>query len=562
MDGRHAHAPWQRSFEIVVIGHSMSEQSDPSLPAYITRDEMLAIRRRLQAQFAAVPLAYSIDGKTFGYQAPLDYPIPPGGYVEIVSSGGQRYLGQVISKHIEGREGPELAIDMGKRLDIALEGVEISKATTRPFIRALAGEGILLGKATEEGIESPRATDIFEDAALQLADTSLINQYLAGPSGITPLAIGHALYGDETSISPLRARGFARHTFLCGQSGSGKTYSLGVLLERLLLRTELKILIVDPNSDFIRLSDLRPDISDNFDASDVARFASISERIRILRPDADDRSQRLAVRFGDLTRSEQAVVLQLDPLEDREEFSSFWRIVDLLGSEHVELSDVLTMALRDPAAESRQISLRILNLGISDWPVWCKKGEPSYVDLLESDYRALVLDIGTLGLPAEKRVATLALLSQLWRRRANREPVLIVIDEAHNICPAQPEDALQELLTQYVIRIAGEGRKFGLYLLLCSQRPQKIHPNVLSQCDNLILMRMNSSADLAHLSEVFSAIPKELFPEASHFSQGESLIAGQLIQTPTFVRIGTRMTEEGGSDVPTSWTRAAPHDLA
>ena len=538
----------------------MSQQGESGRPSFISRDDIMTIRRQLQAQFAAVPLAFSIDGKTFGYEAPLDYPVPPGGYVEIVTSDGVRYLGQVISKDIEGRDGPELAFEMGRRLDVALEGAKVSQATTRPYIQFLEGEGILLGRATDSAVEPPRAIDIFQDATMNLADTALINKYLAGPPGITPLAIGHALYGDETSISPLRARGFARHTFLCGQSGSGKTYSLGVLLERLLLRTELRTIIVDPNSDFVRLSSLRPNAGDSFDSADVARFESISEKIHILRPDSDDPSGRLTIRFGDLSRSEQAVVLQLDPLDDREEFSSFWRIVDLIESEHVELTDVLNAALRDPAAESRQISLRILNLGISDWSVWCQEGDPSYIDLLDSDFRSLVLDIGTLSLPAEKRVATLALLSQLWRRRAEREPVLIVIDEAHNICPAQPEDALQELLTQYVIRIAGEGRKYGLYLLLCSQRPQKIHTNVLSQCDNLILMRMNSSADLAHLSEVFSAIPEDLFPEASHFSQGESLIAGQLIQTPTFVRIGTRMTEEGGSDVPTTWTRASPRD--
>ena len=48
------------------------------------------------------------------------------------------------------------------------------------------------------------------------------------------------------------------------------------------------------------------------------------------------------------------------------------------------------------------------------------------------------------------------------------------------------------------MRIAAEGRKFGLYLLVSTQRPQKVHPNVVSQCDNLVLMRLNSAADLAY----------------------------------------------------------------
>ena len=57
----------------------------------------------------------------------------------------------------------------------------------------------------------------------------------------------------------LDAGGFDRHTFFCGQSGSGKTYSLGVVLEQLLLETGLRIVILDPNSDFARIGTARAD---------------------------------------------------------------------------------------------------------------------------------------------------------------------------------------------------------------------------------------------------------------------------------------------------------------
>jgi hypothetical protein len=53
------------------------------------------------------------------------------------------------------------------------------------------------------------------------------------------------------------AAGFNRHSFLCGQSGSGKTYSLGVVLERLLADTDLRIAILDPNADYVKLGQLR-----------------------------------------------------------------------------------------------------------------------------------------------------------------------------------------------------------------------------------------------------------------------------------------------------------------
>ena len=74
------------------------------------------------------------------------------------------------------------------------------------------------------------------------------------------------------------------------------------------------------------------------------------------------------------------------------------------------------------------------------------------------------------------------------------------------------------------MRIAGEGRKFGLYLLVSTQRPQKVHENVLTQCDNLVLMRMNSAADLGFVGDVFSFVPPSLLERATTFRQGESLV--------------------------------------
>ncbi len=76
------------------------------------------------------------------------------------------------------------------------------------------------------------------------------------------------------SAIALDAGGFDRHTFLCGQSGSGKTYSLGLVLERLLLETDLRVVILDPNSDFVRLADVR----DGADAELASRYEAGRER--------------------------------------------------------------------------------------------------------------------------------------------------------------------------------------------------------------------------------------------------------------------------------------------
>ena len=105
-----------------------------------------------------------------------------------------------------------------------------------------------------------------------------------------------------------------------------------------------------------------------------------------------------------------------------------------------------------------------------------------------------------------------------------------------------------------LIQIAAEGRKYGLYVLVSTQRPNKVHENVVSQCDNLVLMRLNSAADAAFTQATFSFVPPGLMAGAPSFGLGQALVAGRLFpQGSTYVQMGDRVSQEGGADVPTTW---------
>ena len=208
----------------------------------------------------------------------------------------------------------------------------------------------------------------------------------------------------------------------------------------------------------------------------------------------------IRVRLRDLSPEHQAALLRLDPVSDRSEYADLLALVE----------DENVVSVEDLArSQAEALKLRAHNLGVDRWGIWPGPEGASLPEELEDDdaARCIVVDLGSLPTREEQAVAAGAVLERLWRRRARREPVAIVIDEAHSICPAEPDDPLTALTTADVIRIAGEGRKFGLYLIVVTQRPQKVHENVLSQCDNLILMRMNSIADLGHVARVFSARP-------------------------------------------------------
>jgi uncharacterized protein len=153
----------------------------------------------------------------------------------------------------------------------------------------------------------------------------------------------------------------------------------------------------------------------------------------------------------------------------------------------------------------------------------------------------------------ERIAVAVAVLEHLWANRKQRRPLLLVVDEAHDVCPADPADPLQRLAVDRFTRVAGEGRKYGIHLLLASQRPDKLPDNVLSQCDNLLLMRVNSAGDRAALASRFGFVPPELVELAGTFGLGESLLAGKVSPDPQLARTGARLTPEGGADIPTDW---------
>lgn len=497
-------------------------------PDFAQLPNRIAAYRRLRAELeaAVLPLATSLDGRRFTVQASLhDLRLAPGGYValEQEDGAGEPRLGLLESLELVREEAMSLALPAAPEV--------ASSVSTRVVIRSARGEGRLVA-----GAATP-----FHDLLARPADPPLVRDWLARDGAPrAPLPIGElaTLAGVPFALD---ARGFDRHTFFCGQSGSGKTYSLGVVLEQLLMRTRLRVIVLDPNSDFVRLREAHPGADPEAARSWASAAAGISVHGSAVRAD-----ERLRLRFDQLDPAAHAALLQLDPIADGAEYAE---LIELFAADRPD-----GVASLERALASSPLATRARNLGVARFALWARDEPGSLHETLDrDDWRCLVVDLGSLPSAREQAVAAGGVLSHLWEQRARRRPVLLVIDEAHNVCPAEPADALSALSTEATVRIAAEGRKFGLYLLVSTQRPQKVHQNVVSQCDNLVLMRLNSAADAAFAAGVFSFVPPALIQQATRFGLGESLVAGRISPQPALVRFGARVAREGGADVPADW---------
>jgi uncharacterized protein len=510
----------------------VSESTQDSAPGSVAAalpdlvDEYRQIRGDLER--AILPLAGSVDGRQFTFQASLhQLRLQTGGYVVLDGDGGQR-LGQVLT----------MRADSASATDLGLE----AKFGMR--IRLARGEGVIL-----DGDSRP-----FHDAQARLADPGEVEAWLTRTRpDRSVLTIGELLLAPGIAAT-LDSGGFNRHTFMCGQSGSGKTYALGLVLERLLLGTSLRLIILDPNSDYVRLAEVR----DTVDPAVAADYAAAAGGMAVWQNDPGA-EHRLQMQFIDVDPAAQAAVFGLDPIRDREEYAALSGILAASEKGRPMISGLDALVSSDNP-DIRRLGIRAANLGVLEWSIWSGGQGRSLVDELEEPTsRCLVIDLGSLDSHDEQRLVSETVLSTLWRIRGRRQPCLIVIDEAHNVCPGQPSDNVTSLATKYAALIAAEGRKFGLYLLTSTQRPHKVHDEVLSQCDNLLLMRMNSESDLDHLREAFSFVPAGLIQRATTFRQGESLVAGKFVPHPTYVRMGQRLSQEGGADIPTSWAVTDTH---
>ena len=133
------------------------------------------------------------------------------------------------------------------------------------------------------------------------------------------LPIGTLLESSDGAHAHVLARKLNRHTFWCGQSGSGKTYALGVLLEQVMLETELPLVILDPNSDFVRLGEMRAG-ADRASADELR-----SRDVRVLGRNGD---HDLRVQFTNLPLKSKAAVAQIDPILDADEYNHLLRLED------------------------------------------------------------------------------------------------------------------------------------------------------------------------------------------------------------------------------------------
>ncbi|MGE0108229.1 MAG: ATP-binding protein [Bdellovibrionales bacterium] len=121
----------------------------------------------------------------------------------------------------------------------------------------------------------------------------------------------------------------------------------------------------------------------------------------------------------------------------------------------------------------------------------------------------------------------------------SKYPWVLVLEEAHNYArpSALAEDRGQTLSRRAFERIAKEGRKFGLSLIVASQRPSEISPTIVSQCANFFAHRLQNPDDIEHFRRIIPKQAQRLLDQITVLAAGESIVFGSAVHIPTRVQI-------------------------
>lgn len=142
---------------------------------------------------------------------------------------------------------------------------------------------------------------------------------------------------------------------------------------------------------------------------------------------------------------------------------------------------------------------------------------------------------------------------QFWIDSANRTPFTLVCDEAHLYLPVRADaNAVEKQALATFERIAKEGRKYGVSLLVVSQRPSDVSRTILSQCNNFLVLRLTNDSDQSVVKSLMPDSMAGLTEIMPLLDTGEALMLGDAVLLPTRIRLD-RPTIEPASGTRNFW---------
>ncbi|WP_094226612.1 ATP-binding protein [Methanolobus psychrotolerans] len=423
-------------------------------------------------------------------------------------------------------------------IEEAMKGQRVDKSDDK-----IVAEVMIIGSRDDAGMLRAPVIPFSPGSPIFAADEGLIRTVL-GLTG-NEMNIG-MLEGTNIKVQLSVNSLVQKHCSILAKTGSGKSYTASVLLEEL-LDQNIPLLIIDPHSEYSSLK-----VPGEGDSEDFSRFGvtpkGYGSGIKVytpanksINPDADElfrlNGMNLTVKdltsiFPDNFSSTHTGILYEAIQKVRAEMETY------------TIEDIIFEVGNDKS----KAKWNVINVLEQIRDTGILSPNPTSIEELFQKGKASVIDFKGVAPDLQSMIVASLCTSLFEARKLNRiPPGMLVVEEAHNYAP---EKGFSKTTSTDILRtIASEGRKFGLGMMVISQRPARIDKNVLSQCGTQVIMKVTNPNDLKAISKGLEGVTSYVEEELMRLPPGVAMLVSNEIERPVLVDIRIRKSKHGGESV-------------
>jgi len=434
------------------------------------------------------------------------------------------------------------ATEIERRTNLTVEGVaSLKNGTPVPIDEKEIATVTIIGYRDDRGLLQVPRTPLKAGVPVFRAKDEMITDIIGIEEDSKTGAYLGLLSGHDIKVELDINKLVQRHVCILSMTGGGKSYCSGALIEEM-MKHDVTVCILDPHGEYSAMKEkgVIKKTSRDFHVSP----RGYREKIIEFATDTNINKDAKPLKFT-LHNLDARDILGLMPSKNVRAYLTMLRkTIDILKEtkENYSVKDIIAVleASDDSAATGLITELDYL----SEIEVFAEEG--TKIDELIQKGKTTIINLRGTPSDIQELIVNRIGNALFELRKVNKiPPMMLVVEEAHNFCPQQG----QKICSKVFRTIASEGRKFGLGLMVISQRPAKIDKNVLSQCNTQIILKVTNANDVAAISQSIEGFVEGMDEEMQRLPVGTAIVTGAGIQFPLFIEIRPRESKHGGESI-------------
>ncbi|MBA3046347.1 MAG: ATP-binding protein [Candidatus Thermoplasmatota archaeon] len=455
-------------------------------------------------------------------------PLEKGEYVQVPHESCGPVLGQVDR--------------MERKTNLSVDkAIKMSQGELMDIQEKVLAEITIIGYRDEQGLlQTPRAP-FKAGSPVTRADDELITKVIGIKCGEKTGAFIGMLSGHDIPILLDINDMVSKHVSILAKTGGGKSYVTGVLVEEL-LKHDATVMVIDPHGEYGSLRD--PGTPSEYAEKFGIHPRGYADQIAEFSPDTKTNKDAKPLRFT-LGNLEARDIISLTNVKNvRQALPALKKVLEMIKATKPTFSMKDIIRTLEAQEDAQNVNLIQELLYLDDINIFAERG--TKLDELVQKGKMTILNLKGTAPDIAGLIVNRVLTSLFEMRKINAiPPMLVVVDEAVNYCPQQGSTAASKIIRT----IAAEGRKFGLGMVVITQRAAKIDKNVLSQCGTQIILKITNPLDLKAVISSVEGLTAGTTEEIQQLPLGIAIVCGAGLQVPLFIRVRPRETRHGGENV-------------